>query len=251
VHGHPFSGPLELWWGKTGLLERPRNLFGSSVGEMLPASDRFRAPGEQTVTCGNGQVRRTALHRLMAKLTDRIHHAEQDPGDNTSIPSGYTYLLQFIAHDMVDSVVSFDINGADIIPGACNARSQALRLETLYGSGPDECPQAYEYTSEQMMQGLIPRIQLPLGRRTDGPLPEGNPYCPLRDIARSTSPNPTAGLDASDPLLTEAMLADPRNDAHAVNLEGTRITTGGVRDPQRGRRRQPNRPARVASPRVP
>jgi Animal haem peroxidase len=215
VHGHPFSGPLQLWWGKTGLAERPRNLFASS-GKMPPASDRFRAGGANGHIGADGEVRRTALQQLMAKLTQRIHLAEQDPGDNIGIPSGYTYLLQFIAHDMVDSVVSFDINGSDIIPGARNARSEALRLETLYGSGPDECPQAYEYTSEQMTQGLIPRIQLRLGRRPDEPLPDGNPYCPFRDIVRSTSPNPTAGLDASRPLLTEAMLADPRNDAHAL-----------------------------------
>ena len=60
---------------------------------------------------------------------------------------GYTYLLQFIAHDMVDSVLTFNIHDPDIIPGARNARSEALRLETLYGAGPDECPHAYDYTT--------------------------------------------------------------------------------------------------------
>jgi hypothetical protein len=45
VHGHPFPGPLQLWWGKDQPAERPRNLFSSSDEEMPPVSDRFRAGG--------------------------------------------------------------------------------------------------------------------------------------------------------------------------------------------------------------
>jgi Animal haem peroxidase len=215
VHGHPFSGPLQLWWGKSGLTERPRNLFGSSDGEMPPVSDRYRAGGANGHIGGNGQVRRTALHQLMAKLTQRLRKSGAEPGDNSAIPSGYTYLLQFIAHDMVDSVLTFNIHDPDVTPGARNARSEALRLETLYGAGPDECPQAYDYTRQQQIRGLIPRIRLRVGARATGPLAQGNPYCPFRDIARNTSQKTPAGQDAS-PLLTEAMLADPRNDAHAL-----------------------------------
>jgi Animal haem peroxidase len=215
VHGHPFPGPLQLWWGKTKPAEKPRNLFGSSDGEMPPASDRFRAGGANGHIGGNGQVRRTALHQLMAKLTQRIRRSGATTGDNGGVPSGYTYLLQFIAHDMVDSVLTFNIHDPDITPGARNARSEPLRLETLYGAGPDECPQAYEYTSQQLTRGLIPRIRLRLGWRAQPPLPPGNPYCPFRDIARNTSQKTLADEDAS-PLLTEAMLADPRNDAHAL-----------------------------------
>ena len=214
MHGHPFSGPLKLWWGKGTLAERPRNLF--EAGEMAPAGDRFRAGGSNGHIGANGEVvGRTALHQQMAKLATRIADNLQDPGDNRCIPSGYTYLLQFIAHDMVDSVVSFNVHDSDIIPGARNGRSEPLRLETLYGNGPDECPQAYEYTSHQQIRGLIPRTRLRVGRRADKPLPEGNPYCPFRDIARNTSQKDGAGLEAGA-LLTEAMLADPRNDAHAL-----------------------------------
>ena len=216
MHGHPFPGPLQLWWGKSNPPERPRNLFSSlQVGEM-PASDRFRAGGSNGHIGGNGRVRRTALHQLMAKLTKRVRLSRAEPGDsNSGIPAGYTYLLQFIAHDMVDSVLSFNLHDSDIIPGARNARSEPLRLETLYGNGPDECPHAYEYTRHQQTQGLIPRIRLRLGERAHEPLPAGNPYCPFRDIARNTAQKSRDGSDA-DTLLTEAMLADPRNDAHAL-----------------------------------
>ena len=216
MHGHPFPGPLQLWWGKTNPPERPRNLFSSlQVGEM-PPSDRFRAGGSNGHIGGNGRVRRTALHQLMAKLTKRVRLSRAEPGDsNSGIPAGYTYLLQFIAHDMVDSVLSFNLHDSDIIPGARNARSEPLRLETLYGNGPDECPHAYEYTRHQQTQGLIPRIRLRLGERAHEPLPAGNPYCPFRDIARNTAQKSRDGSDVNT-LLTEAMLADPRNDAHAL-----------------------------------
>ena len=134
-------------------------------GEMPPVRDRFRAGGANGHIGGNGRVRRTALHQLMAKLTQRIRRSGAATGDNSGVPSGYTYLLQFIAHDMVDSVLTFNIHDPDITPGARNARSEPLRLETLYGAGPDECPQAYEYTSQQVTRGLIPRIRLRLGWR--------------------------------------------------------------------------------------
>jgi Animal haem peroxidase len=215
MHGHPFPGPLQLWWGKSNPPQRPRNLFSSlQRSEMPPASDRFRAGGSNGHISGNGRVRRTALHQLMAKLTKRVRLARGEPGDS-GIPAGYTYLLQFIAHDMVDSVLSFNLHDADIIPGARNARSEPLRLETLYGNGPDECPHAYEHTHHQQTQGLIPRIRLRLGERVQEPLPAGNPYCPFRDIARNTAQKSRRGSDVNT-LLTEAMLADPRNDAHAL-----------------------------------
>jgi hypothetical protein len=215
VHGHPFPGPLQLWWGKSKPAERPRNLFRLPEEDVAPVSDRFRAGGANGHIGGNGQVRRTALHQLMAKLTQRIRRSGAAADDNSAMPSGYTYLLQFIAHDMVDSVLSFNIHDPDIVPGARNARSEPLGLETLYGAGPDECPQAYEYTTQQQTRGLIPRIRLRVGRRANEPLAQGNPYCPFRDIARNTSQKTSVGEDAS-PLLTEAMLADPRNDAHAL-----------------------------------
>jgi hypothetical protein len=216
MHGHPFPGPLQLWWGKQNPPERPRNLFELEQDGMFAVADRFRAGRPNGHIANNGKVNRTPLHRMMAKLTRRISHVVpgSEPQDNTRIPSGYTYLLQFIAHDMVDSVLSFNIHDPDIIPGARNGRAEPLRLETLYGNGPDECPQAYEFTPHQETRGLIPRIRLRVGSRAAAP-PEGNPYCPFHDIARNT-PQKTLQSGNASPLLTEAMVADPRNDAHAL-----------------------------------
>ena len=217
---HLFTGPLRLWWGKAHERpDRPRNLFGSFEQRPSPAQ-MFRAGG---CISRDGVVDRSELHRLMEKLVGRIGAEDPDGRpDNSRIPSGYTYLLQFIAHDMVDSVVSFSIDKDVLCPGSRNARSAALLLDTLYGSGPDECPQAYEFREENKL-GRTPRTYLRVGPPPSLPRPAG--LCPFRDIARS-SPNsvdegqPTPSTDhPSAPVrrfLTEAMVADPRNDAHAL-----------------------------------
>lgn len=213
MHGHPFSGPMQLWWGKAAPAERPRNLFHTLASDIPPATDMFRAGGLISI---DGEIEnRGCLHRLMARLTERAR-ADDPPGFNPDIPSGYTYLLQFIAHDLVDSVLSYSVDDGDVVPGARNARSQPLMLDTLYGSGPEECPHAYEFTDKQVERGLIPRTRLRVGARGVGAPPsETDPYCPFRDITRLGHPDRTFS-GTGKPMLTEAMVADPRNDSHAL-----------------------------------
>ena len=59
--------------------------------------------------------------------------------ENPFIPSGYTYLLQFVAHDLVHSAIPLSVAGG-LGRGTTNARRMPLRLETLYGSGPVGSP---------------------------------------------------------------------------------------------------------------
>src|SRR5262245_58553215 len=61
------------------------------------------------------------FHRLMARLAARIGRREEDTfwanglqdglerWENPTIPSGYTYLLQLVAHDLVDSVATIAV----------------------------------------------------------------------------------------------------------------------------------------------
>ncbi|MGA9770196.1 MAG: heme peroxidase family protein [Blastocatellia bacterium] len=67
----------------------------------------------------------------------------QDLSENPSLPAGYTFLGQFVAHD-----ISLDVN-LDIPSDQVNAdevenvRSPFLDLENLYGAGPSESPDLY------------------------------------------------------------------------------------------------------------
>ena len=64
-------------------------------------------------------------------------------------------------------------------------------------------------------RGEIPRMQLRVGEPQAPGANAATLYCPYRDLARAIAPSADklAGTTAS--LLTEAFIADPRNDAHS------------------------------------
>ena len=127
--------------------------------------------------------------------------------ENPSLPSGYAYLFQFVGHDLVHTATPFST--ARRPENMCeNVRRAALNLETLYGDGPLVTRHAYEPSRGPAAERLILR----LGRvqRDDRTL---DAQCPFRDIARGPSGEP-APLER--PELSEPLIADPRNDAHAI-----------------------------------
>ena len=129
----------------------------------------------------------------------------KDP--NPRIPSGYTYLLQFVAHDLVDTTVPFWA-AAEAGVTSRNMRDQGLMLDTLYGGGPTTCPMAFQPA------GMMPdsRTHLRLGEIFDAG-PATGP-CPYRDTARvkiGKNPPPGEPDDAS-----QAYVADVRNDVSTI-----------------------------------
>lgn len=63
-----------------------------------------------------------------------------DAEENLAVPAGYTYLGQFIDHDItLDTTSSF----ADPAAAASNMRTPALDLDCLYGAGPQDQPYMY------------------------------------------------------------------------------------------------------------
>jgi hypothetical protein len=149
-------------------------------------------------------AQRDRADALMCKLAGAM--LLQYPSDpfNPNIPSGYTYLLQLIAHDLVDSSLFLSRNQSSPI-GLSNVRRKPLRLETIFAGGPIECPHAYEQSA-----GIF-RDRLRLGQvRPDGGRYGDRPG-DLRDIARARA---TEVRDL--PEYPEALIADPRNDSHAI-----------------------------------
>ena len=229
MHGtDTFTAAKTLWWSELPKLDAtPRT---SSVPEGVVADDwahnifhasdpdqRFRAGGlisrEGVVTDP------AALHRLLSLLAQRIDEASAVPAarvENRGLPSGYTYLMQFIAHDMVDSVVSIRRARGALRPGGRNARTSALMLDTLYGPGPDEAPGAYSVSEANIRtRGEIPRMQLRVGEPQLPNADAATLYCPYRDLARSVAPSADRLAGNNAKLLTEAFVADPRNDTHS------------------------------------
>ena len=146
--------------------------------------------------------------RLMRSLAHFIRNAPKPkvPGIyNPALPSGFTYFTQLVAHDLVHSSVSLShTNGR--VHGLRNVRDTPLRLETIYGGGPTECPHAYQGDAA----GFRSRLRLGAARLNDY---DQSHRDPLRDIARGTV---AAVPGSKNARYTEALIGDPRNDSHAI-----------------------------------
>jgi hypothetical protein len=132
-----------------------------------------------------------------------------EPNENPFIPSGYTYLLQFVAHDMMLTSVPFWA-AADVGVVSENTRATGLVLDALYGGGPIACPAAYKPVPSMDEN----RYLLQLGR-----VAPAQPGCPVRDLARVNVAN---GIAAAGPGVNvdsinfdgahQVNVADARND---------------------------------------
>jgi len=173
--------------------------------------------------------------RMMSRLADRLvdftpfewpKHTAGDAGkfnppadiaENPNLPSGYTYLLQIVAHDVVQTSLAVSILD-DSRSGVRNARTSFLRLETIYGDGPMVCPHAYALDDRPNSNEGGTRTMLRLGRTREA---DPSVKCPFRDIARAGAENVT-GVDMGR-ALTEPMIADARNDDHAILAQMTAL----------------------------
>jgi len=186
---------------------RERGMAGFRHFIRAPApAERFSIAGQVFDPSNDKQF--AAAEDLMHKLADMIEAAPVPQGQedgisawfNRGIPSGFTYFLQFIAHDMVSSSVTLSRSEAQTA-GFANQRRVPFRLDAIYGGGPAVCPHVY-----QPDPAVDLRTRLRLGKARDDTTGK------LRDIARGRD---TTVPDGSN-LYPEALVADPRNDMHAL-----------------------------------
>jgi hypothetical protein len=199
--------------------------FRHFLGTPKP-SQRFKAYGIDPLDAPEHSHKVRGLmnrlsRRMDAKLRWSAHpDATIECWENPRIPSGYTYLLQFVAHDLVHSAIPLSVAGS-LSADTANARRAALKLETLFGNGPVGSPFVYAQDAPNDER----RTKLRLGRMRwkDQAVAAG---CPFRDIARTPAENVT-GIDRSIAgkrvALTEALIADPRNDDHAIMSQLTAL----------------------------
>ncbi len=243
---HGKSGSLFATLGQSARLQ-PLATGRPTVGKrMYRTRNLLRTPDQAEQFSARGLVEKAldddpaGLRKLMRNLSSRVAREHWttplpealEPAENPHIPAGYTYLLQLIAHDLVHSSVSLAGSATGAI-GVANTRLFPLSLETIYGGGPDVCPAPYEIDGAYRDHvGVIPRTRFRVGqtrtmdgkfhiRKQDGSIEA----CPFRDIARAIPAGVRdSGLTANEqlsktschPLRTEALLADNRNDDHAL-----------------------------------
>jgi hypothetical protein len=130
----------------------------------------------------------TKLPAAALETADRI----QDDEENAGISAGYTYLGQFIDHDITFDPASSlqQLNDPDAL---VDYRTPKLDLDSLYGRGPDDQP--YMYDGKKFR----------LGR----PLTENGIGTHVRDLPRYSDVN---DLNAAK----RALIGDKRNDENVI-----------------------------------
>jgi len=112
----------------------------------------------------------------------------------STIPSGFTYLGQFIDHDLTfdktNVMLGQDISPAQLLQG----RSPSLDLDSLYGAGPQDPGSAKFYESDG--------LHLKMG---DAIAFAGAPAFPKHDL-------PRVGTGNTNAAKRKALIPDPRND---------------------------------------
>jgi hypothetical protein len=133
---------------------------------------------------------------------------------NQRIPAGYTYLLQFVAHDLVQTTVPFWLAAEKQVPTR-NMRLVGLQLDTLYGGGPVACPAAFKPAGQEDGD----RYEIRTGR-FDGTSPtvRDRKHCPVRDLAR------LGDTEAANFMGTrQVVTADARNDDNIILTQLTAL----------------------------
>jgi hypothetical protein len=145
---------------------------------------------------------------LLEELGNLMADSNREAPESSSIPAGFTYLGQFVDHDITNDVsskleVAMDANTVH------NMRTPSLDLDSLYGAGPALEPYLYSFPSV----GSPSAIKLQLGRNIDtgagGPAgsvgnPSGMEVQVDFDVPRmSTAAN-------------TAIIGDPRNDENLI-----------------------------------
>lgn len=117
--------------------------FNNRSGLGIPLTTLFRPGkfGRMFPTLAPLEADITALRDLGAAMEDTNPSAPNL--DNTTIPAGFTYLGQFVDHDMTFDTTTLTEESVDPL-AMRNFRTPRLDLDSLYGTGPDDQPYLYE-----------------------------------------------------------------------------------------------------------
>lgn len=119
---------------------------------------------------------------------------DEDAGLDGPIPAGYTYLGQFIDHDITfDPVSSLQrLNDPD---GLKNFRTPRFDLDSLYGDGPNNAPYMYDPTVDEGKTSFL------IGENQTGE----------PDLPRNHLSSNSLGIAQG-----RALIGDPRNDENVI-----------------------------------
>lgn len=125
------------------------------------------------------------LAQLAAEMKATAADDADPAGDNPGIPAGYTYLGQFVDHDITFDAASV-LERANDPDGLITYRTPKFDLDSLYGGGVKQSPFLYDQDDD---------VKLLVGANTDAK------FEPV-DLPRNQQ--------------GRALIGDPRNDVHVI-----------------------------------
>ena len=178
--------------GVRGLaLPRSSISFGGAFGRIfraLPAAD-FGANDAET---------EANLKELGKRMVSTLDEPKDGPdAEESGIPALYTYLGQFIDHDITFDPSS-SLQRQNDPDGLVDYRTPKFDLDNVYGRGPDDQPYLYDFSNGSEKAKFL------FGKQLSG---GGKLNTPAWDLARN---HPLANQPA------RAIIGDPRNDENAL-----------------------------------
>ena len=130
------------------------------------------------------------LARVMTAPEEPEQEGKDDPEENKAIPAAYTYLGQFVDHDLTFDPISHlrEILTPAQLQALVDFRTPRFDLDNLYGRGPDDQPYMYDDDGICLLPGE--------------PMP-GHPFDPGA-VQLPRGPN------------GRALIGDPRNDENRI-----------------------------------
>lgn len=205
--------------GEDVIVEEPggaftRAIFASTAGPLSPASltRALGSPRPAGPLLRFGRMFKTPHlqeyrppSRALIELGDAMAKSPQEAELDSRLPAGYTYLGQFVDHDL-----TFDIdarltttdeleNGATAPELVVNARSPSLDLDSLYGCGPESESSLPDHRKMYQADGASFRV----GNTTRDP--DGG-------VLRSFPNDLPRGANPVGAVASRAIIPDPRND---------------------------------------
>jgi hypothetical protein len=182
--------------GVRGDNSTPRSsLFEGRFGRLfrsLPAGvwpkDALMDLGKKMTSDAEADPKNPTLPTASPETDKRI----QDDEENAGIPSGYTYLGQFIDHDITFDPAS-SLQQQNDPDALVDFRTPRLDLDSLYGRGPADQPYMYDGNKFRLGKALF----------------ENDKATKVRDLPRYIDPN-----DPQAPR--RALIGDKRNDENVV-----------------------------------
>ncbi len=178
-----------------------RTLFYlANTGRMCGEVDRPATPAEEQRAFRFSRIVESGTpapsDALLEALAGRMTQAAADV--DSHIPAGFTYLGQFVDHDLTRDRTQVAFGTAVPPDQLVQARSPALDLDSVYGEGPQATSSAAFYQADGV------RLKLGQTKVSGGP--------PIESLDLDGFDLPRKGASGPPEEARQALIADPRND---------------------------------------